>query len=423
MFNEHRATTITKTETSNERTTRSNPREFRKGHAMRFPTRGLYTYMRGDGSPFLVNRTTIDLEKVQAAAKFDHIILDVWAPKFRPDILEAFRNANPAAKLYGYCMGLVYWKNPNPALGPASEDIAYQVYKIVDETNGYVWNLDGREYSFFNINGSKWETMSRIADLYLDWIVKWQPTHWDGIFLDMLIPKLLAPPQDLDWQRLGYTSGNEFVAAWNKTIYDFVAKIRKGAPKNYPIMCNYGPGAFPDLTNGWMREDFPKQSAYQQQTNWIENAVSNYWGQEGFLSAPHIYTWNGELLYWLCTAPGYDKQNSKQRMRFGLGSATLGNCIHSFGRNEWEPNRFWWFGEYDLDLGDPLGWAYVSSNGTFSREFTKGMVVVNPQWQPKSVYFGTGPDRAFTLCIDGKPTGPRKSAFTVGARDSIFLVR
>lgn len=387
---------------------------------MRFPTRGLYTYMRGDGSPFLVNRSTIDMAKVQEAARFDHIIVDVWAGAHRPDIIQSFHTANPAAKIYGYCMGLVWWNNPNPALGPKENDIAYQVFKIVDETNGYIWNLDGRYPDFFNINGSKKETTDALADLYLSKIVN--SGLYDGIFLDILIPKLLGP-MDIDYQRIGYTSGQQFVEAWNKNIYDYVARIRKGAPKNYPIMCNYGPGDFPDLTNGWMREDFPKQSAYQQQTNWIENAVSNFWGQPGFLSAQDIYMWQGELLYWLCTAPGFDQLNSKQRMRFGLGSATLGNCIHSFGRNEWEPNRFWWFGEYDLDLGDPLGRAYVSSNGTFSREFTKGMVVVNPQWNPRSVYFGNSPDRAFTLCVDGNPTGPRKTAFTVGARDSIFLLR
>lgn len=387
----------------------------------RYPRRGMYSHTNGAGNPFLKNGV-IQQDQIDLQCQWDHVILDVWPFAHRPDLMQAFRATKPEIKMYGYCMGLVWWNNPNPALGPKENDIAWLVYDIVNRTNGYLWDLDGTYYDFCNINGSSWDTMREIADLYLAKIVNANPKLWDGIFLDIVIPKLLGPGT-IDYARLGYGSPEEFVAAWNKTMYDFVYRIRKGAPKNYPIMCNYGPGAFPDLTNGWMREAFPTQSCYDQHMNWQENAFGNYWGQEGFLSAPHQYIWNGELLYWLCTAPGFDQNQSKQRMRFGLGSATLGNCIHSFGRNEQEPNRFWWYPEYDLDLGDPLGWAYISSNGTVTREFTKGAVVVNPQWSPKSVYFGTGPDRAFTLTTDGKKTGPTKTAFVVPARDAIFLLK
>ncbi len=388
---------------------------------MKYPRIGMYSALNGAGNPLLLNNT-LQLDQITLQAQFTNTILDVWAPKHRPDILTALRAANSNIKLYGYCMGLVWWNNPNPALGPKEEDIAWNVYRIVNETNGYLWGLDGRYWNFCNINGSKWETMSAIADLYLDWIVKYEPTKWDGIFMDIVIPKLYGS-SDIDYQRLGYTSPEQFTAAWEETMYEFVAKLRKGAPKNYPIMCNYGPGAWPDLTNGWMRENFPNQSAYDPHMNWQENMLWNYWGQSGYLSSDHEYIWNGERLFWLCTNPGYDQFNSKQRMRFGLGSATLGDGIHSFARNEWEPRRFWWYGEYDLDLGAPLGWAYPSSNGTFTREFTRGAVVVNPQWQPKSVYFGNSSDRAFTLTTDGKPTGPRKTAFVIPARDAIFLLR
>lgn len=385
---------------------------------IRYPRRGMYSAMKGDGSPFLLSGI-IQQDQIHLQSQWDHVILDVWAPAHRPDIIQAFRATKPSIKLYGYCMGLVWWNNPNP-LGPKEEDIAWLYYDIVNRTNGFLWGLDGRYWSSCNTNGSKWETMSAIADLYLSKIVN--SGVWDGIFMDVLIPKLTGSA-DIDYQRLGYTTPEQFCSAWNDTMYKFVEKIRKGAPKNYPIMCNYGPGEWPDLTNGWMREAFPIQGVYDPHMNWQETMFGNYWGQRGYLGSDHEYIWNGERLFWLCSSPGYDQDHSKQQMRFGLGSATLGDGFHSFGRNEWEPRRFWWYGEYDLDLGDPLGWAYLSSNGTVTREFSKGAVVVNPQWSPKSVYLGNSSDRAFTLTTDGLPTGPRKTSFVVPARDSIFLLR
>jgi len=68
-----------------------------------------------------------------------------------------------------------------------------------------------------------------------------------------------------------------------------------------------------------------------------------------------------------------------RRLRFGLGTALLDNGYFGFDRGDCLHGQYWWFNEYNHDLGKPVGTysEYAEQPGVYTRTFTKGMVVVN----------------------------------------------
>lgn len=78
---------------------------------------------------------------------------------------------------------------------------------------------------------------------------------------------------------------------------------------------------------------------------------------------------------------------SDDRRRFRLGLATtmlLDGGYFGFDRGDCLHGQLWWFDEYEVDLGPPLGAVEEGrwGPGLFSREFERGLVLVNPTPKP-----------------------------------------
>lgn len=67
-------------------------------------------------------------------------------------------------------------------------------------------------------------------------------------------------------------------------------------------------------------------------------------------------------------------------MRLGLvGSMLLDSGYFGFDRGDSGHGEVWWFDEYDVDIGDPVGPYSQDVYGprSFSRQFEKGLVILN----------------------------------------------
>ena len=106
-----------------------------------------------------------------------------------------------------------------------------------------------------------------------------------------------------------------------------------------------------------------------------------------------------------------------RRMRLGLASSMLRDTYFGFDRGDGLHGQFWWFPEYDADLGPPLG-NYrqdIYGAGTWSREYAEGTVIVNPT--------STSVPVAFPRTMEDMTTGDRGIAFTVPLSDGrIFVI-
>jgi hypothetical protein len=105
-----------------------------------------------------------------------------------------------------------------------------------------------------------------------------------------------------------------------------------------------------------------------------------------------------------------------RRMRLGLGTAFLQDGVYfGFDRGDCLHGQLWWFDEYDANLGKPTSLCRQNgfAEGTWSRSFERGLVIVNPQTQ--AVTFGT--DSVMTDLT----TKQRGRRFTIPARDARIL--
>lgn len=73
--------------------------------------------------------------------------------------------------------------------------------------------------------------------------------------------------------------------------------------------------------------------------------------------------------------------NDHRRFRLGLATSLLLDGVYfGFDRGDCLHGQLWWFDEYDVNLGAPLG-ALTEGRygpGTLARDFERGLVVVNP---------------------------------------------
>lgn len=76
-----------------------------------------------------------------------------------------------------------------------------------------------------------------------------------------------------------------------------------------------------------------------------------------------------------------------QRMRFGLATTLMGDGFYSFDLHTRWRGQYWWYPEFDAPLGYPLGPCERNTDGTWSRQFDGGRVVVNPTQWDASVEF------------------------------------
>jgi len=286
------------------------------------------------------------------------------------------------------------------------------------------------------VNVARWETMFALADVILENVVR--PGLWDGLLIDVTCPGMYGIGSDdqvIDIARLGFATAREFGDAWATGHRTFAGRLRFLSPPGYLIVGNCGQDGEPDLFSGWMRENFPYQNGGPADDPWEANMLGNQWGQRGYLVDDTVYV--APRMSWLVSEPGYDSLSAEtlRRLRYGLGSATLAGGVHSFARNEWERRRFWWFPEYAVNqygrastnsywkgwLGAPLGRGRRLASGVWRRDFKRGLVLVNPTSGPLRVVPG-GAWRRIRAALPGY-TGARDAAFTLPARDGLFLLR
>lgn len=191
-----------------------------------------------------------------------------------------------------------------------------------------------------------------------------------------------------------------FDASWKAGTRQFISLLNSEFPQ-MPIIRNnplsedqtlfmgqiYETFGWSNPTNQWWRElvvsstsvaPLDRSSAYLE---WPEEAVQLFEVYEDEV-APDA---SGDGTYKNpADQPGFVP--NYQRMRFGLTSALLGNGYFSYEMNTNGHGSLglMWFDEYDLGrgqvgyLGFPKSKASENTAGVFSREFQRGLVLVNP---------------------------------------------
>lgn len=81
---------------------------------------------------------------------------------------------------------------------------------------------------------------------------------------------------------------------------------------------------------------------------------------------------------------GYE---SLRQMRFGLACALLGDGHYTFQLHTRWLGQHWWYQEYDIPIGKPLGNFYKAEDGSYRRDYENAIVVVNMSYHELKPHF------------------------------------
>lgn len=337
----------------------------------------------GDEYPKIANwyfKWDVSDKKVKELAKYDMLLIDMETAYYTRDNLKKIKKENPDIVLLAYLSPTDIRKdatsftenNYHKRIGLALEGHPEWILKKADGQpaewwpGNYIMDVSDREYR-------RW-----MAD-FVEENIAADPV-WDGVFYDNLW-------DGIDWlgQDVGYHDKK-----WKKSMKKLLKRTRnesKKKRKKFIVSGNSGVSYYKQL-NGSALENFPHTS-YGKWTYSMDKylfVISNaeYSPKYGLINS---------------NADNTGKRKSWRKMRYGLASALMGDGFYSFDDGDRSHTETWWYDEYNVALGEPLGPAYNTLNvkhpkkvqkGVWRRDFENGVVLLNSTKKKRRVNLETG---------------------------------
>jgi len=236
-----------------------------------------------------------------------------------------------------------------------------------------IWAMDPRDPEWFDL----------ITTFYS--VVLEQPQH-DGIIVDMVVEKQYWCPEISDEEWLEAT----------KDIYDTIVALNT---QNKLVIFNSGArlsdiDAYGEYFDGYLMENFMGDQLQTTYAEGLEAADSDYL-----------------VIYGVDTDDTGIQDHAK--MRLGLTLSLLNeNTYFTYDFGPRDHGQAWWYPEYDVELGEPLG-DYYESDGAYIREYENGYVVSAPN----------GATLSFDELLTDVTSGVQGTSFTVEAGDGRIYLR
>ncbi|MGD2034021.1 MAG: putative glycoside hydrolase [Bacteroidales bacterium] len=226
------------------------------------------------------------------------------------------------------------------------------------------------------------------VDYLVDRIMeKWEDDllYYDGIFFDRVHGGVNWMWDDMDLNRDGVPDEWwEIDEAWQAGVEYMLTKLRERAP-NTPVVGNSAILDYGTWLNGKLFEVF--LSFYLQ--GWhddYDQYVNEYINWNDQNRGP----WNLSLISmggsrdcfsygseFTCPESVLEETRTNyQIMRFGLTTTLMGDGLYLYDIESPVWGQTWWYDEYDISLGEPLGAA--TSGQFWRRDFEHGIALVNP---------------------------------------------
>lgn len=322
------------------------------------------------------------------------LVMTAW---FTPEEAEKIKLANPSAKILAGLSANWVWDNRDwmTFLITAANYGKKEPIEITEEM--YLHKLNG-ERCAFGWASPEWEqgeiyAMDPRNDKWVELITSFyknvldQATH-DGIIVDMVTEKQWWCPEAI--------SNEEWLSA-TKNIF---SKIEKFNTKDKLVIMNAGKDIqdideFSEYFDGYLMENF---MGNQMKTKF----------EDGLAAADGKYI----VIYGVDTDNTGQKDNKK--MRLGLTLSLLNdNTYFTYDFGPRDHGEDWWFPEYDVNLGKPVG-EYYKKRNAYYRNFEKGMVISSPDSDTNVVF-----DEKYTDITSGITS----MTFTISKGDGRIFVK
>ena len=311
-----------------------------------------YGGYRSWGAPLIAPDGTLDTAKVARLARYGTCVIHANVLHTRPDVTAALREAG-AKRILPYVTLTHWWLGAD--FTPQATDHSFNAewHRAIQRTGGFLPNpQQGYEVDWTNAT-----TAAALTELL---VMMAGSGLYDGIFMDYASP---------EWEP---TKAIERQAA----MADAVAKVAE-AGGDYFLIVGNGIGAHALQFDERMAEGFP------QPFTSFDKAL------------------NMNPYRWLKC-----EDTNPRAGRFGYCTALLTGATFCWGPQS--PSSFdgdRWLPEFDVDLGEPRGSYLKLTSGVYARWFDKGLVMVNPTWEPCMLDLlapthervGLGPSRYITV--------------------------
>jgi hypothetical protein len=321
------------------------------------------------------------------------LVMSGW---FTPEEAGKLREQSPGVKLLA---GLsLNWVWDNPQWMTFLKDVANygKSNKIENLEEMYLKRPNGKRVAF-GWESKEWNQQEIYAmdpknPLWVEFITTFyrnvlaQPQH-DGIIVDMVTERSWSPDV------IGHLE-------WVNATQAIMKKIQEMNTEHKLVIFNSGRNlseidAYGAFMDGYVMENFSGKLIRSTFKEGMEAAAGNY------------------IVIYAMDTDDTGKKDLK-KMRLGLTLSLLyDHTYFSYDLGPRDHGQAWWFPEYDVILGSPLGDSFLQEGG-YMRRFEKGLVVCSP-YKKVDVRL----DREHTDCS----TGTRSRSFQVPKGDGrIFLL-
>jgi hypothetical protein len=366
-----------------------------------------------------INSAAEHADYSQTAARNGYVILQAWETKRMHEL----KAQNPNLKVLVY-KNLAYSAAKPSATAPPSTGVSTNEAA----SSWYLLNTSGQRFS-----PSAYPWMSAMDVGNREYQERWannvitelQQQGWDGVFMDDANPTIKYAYNPAAVAK--YPSDATYSAAMESALAYIGPKVQssgKLAIANFSCWAEYH-----NQLNGWL--NYLSGALDEMFVKWGSNAGEGYRGEgqwkeqveEASYAAAHGKVFLGFT---------QGAENETQAARYGYASLLLGgnaSASYSFIANYSAES---WIPEFEYQIGEPTGAYSKDPSGVYRREFTNGLVLVNPSGQSRTVKFGgsysgsgmtnateatLAPDTALVMTLNSKSaptptpvTGPKKEA-------------
>lgn len=327
---------------------------------------------------------TIEDHEVPALAKWDLLVLDMEVQENSRENLKKIRQLNPKIIILAYITSQE--ANADIYNSPWSSKATLRK-KLINNIDDSWWLKDNNntrisfwpgtnmlnlsDYAGVNNQGKRWNDF--LPEFVKNEIIS--TGLWDGVMYDNIWGDIVWVDNKISIDGSGQIKSiNKTNTAWANGVKKMLIKTRQLFGPNYLILANGRVHlAYQDALNGVLFESFPAE--WESSGDWGK-ILTTYSDIQKVNQSPQASIINSSD----------SSQYSYQKVRFGLGSALLGNTSYfSFDFGPSDHSQTWWYDEYDVNLGKAQSAPYnlLDKNnssykkGLWRRDFEKGIVLVN----------------------------------------------
>lgn len=356
--------------------------------------------------------------EAEELAQWDIVVVGFETHYNSPDAFRVMKEANPDIIILAYVASEEVLES-NLAITDVNNP-EYKLYsKLSSNEDWYLKNTSGEYLNFYpgtRLINVTTEWKKQLPKFMANKIIKQNPDHWDGIFYDNCFNDISWIDDNVDVDQDGQADDwPDADADWKTGMNKMMKQTRERLP-NKVIVCNSN-GDFYTYINGRLIEAFP--SSYDG--NW-SGSMEKYFNVLDEADDPSVVIVN--------TVANSSDASNYQLMRYNLTSTLMGDGFASFDQSVDFHHSLWWYDEYSVALGQPLGDPYNVetgdgpenwNRGVWRRNFENGIVIVNSSSDTKRITLEDGFEKILgtqdTAVNDGTVVG----SVRIDSEDGIIL--